>query len=67
MNKQSGKYTFICSCGYIPKKASSISESIYLMNLHNKICYDTIDLNDYKIEFKNPCISPPFFKKIEIK
>jgi len=67
-NKQSsGKYTFICSCGYTPKNTTSISENISLMNLHNKICYDTIDLNDYKTEFKNSCISPPVFKKIEIK
>ena len=46
MVKQSGKYTFYCVCGYIPEK-KSLSESLYLINQHNKVCTETLDVNDY--------------------
>lgn len=43
MVKPTGKYTFYCICGYIPEK-TSLTESFHLINEHNKVCNETLEL-----------------------
>lgn len=47
MVKPTGKYTFFCICGYVPEK-TSLTESFYLINEHNKVCTETLSLDDYE-------------------
>jgi len=49
MVKQSGKYTFYCICGYSPKK-TSLTDCFYLINEHNKVCNETLSLDNYEKE-----------------
>ena len=49
MVKPTGKYTFYCICGYIPEK-TSLTESFYLINKHNKVCNETLSLNEKEKE-----------------
>ena len=49
MVKPIGKYTFYCICGYIPEK-TSLTESFHLINEHNKVCNETLSLNEKEKE-----------------